>query len=331
MDFSIIIPTYNGATRLPDVFECLKQCWHYSQNSGLTGSDLTGPPQLCWETIVVDNNSSDRTREVVQHYQANWLPNCPLRYAFEPKQGAGYARQHGVAMAQAALIGFLDDDNLPNPAWILESYLFAQAHPAAGAYGSQIHGEFEVEPPAEIKRLLPFLAIVERGNEPLLYYPWKKLLPPSAGLVIRKASWIQNVPQETWLSRLAFHRHDGNHCSEDLEALTRIQQAGWEIWYNPHMEIRHKIPQHRLTHQYLAPLFQNIGQSRYVTRMLSVKPRYRPGMLMLYCINDLRKIVLHLLKYRQKIKTDLAARCELILFWHSLTSPFHIWSRQLLK
>jgi hypothetical protein len=113
--------------------------------------------------------------------------------------------------------------------------------------------------------------------------------------------------------------------SEDLEMLSYIQKSGWEVWYNPEMEIYHKIPTSRLQKDYLIPFFRGIGLSRCVTRMVNTKQIYRPFALLSYMINDMRKIVLHLLKYRTKLKQDLVAACEMELFLSSFISPFYLW------
>ena len=110
-----------------------------------------------------------------------------------------------------------------------------------------------------------------------------------------------------------------------LEMLSYIQKSGWDIWYNPEMEISHKIPSFRLQKNYLIPFFRGIGLSRYVTRMVNVKHLYRPVALLAYMINDLRKIVLHLLKYRTKLKQDLVVACEMELLLSSFISPFYLW------
>jgi glycosyltransferase involved in cell wall biosynthesis len=307
VDFTVAIPTYNGAQRLPDVLEALK-----SQ----TGTDFT------WEVLVVDNNSRDTTAEVVQAYQQN--SPYPIRYCLEATQGAGFARKRAIQEAQSELIGFLDDDNIPTATWIAAAYTFAQEYPKAGAIASRIQGEFEVEPPEDFSRLLSFLALTERGSDPLIYEPAKKVLPPSAGLVIRKQAWLESVPERLILNG----RVDGNMLTaEDLEMLSYIQRSGWEIWYNPAMQVRHKIPKQRLEREYLIPFFRGIGLSRYVTRMLSVKPWQRSLALIAYTLNDIRKITFHLLKYRTKVKTDLVAACELELFTSSLISPFYLWRK----
>jgi glycosyltransferase involved in cell wall biosynthesis len=297
LDFTVAIPTYNGESRLPELLERLKNQLH-TEN-------------LSWEIIVVDNNSTDNTAKIVQAYQKNWQCPYPLKYCFEVKQGAAYARKKAVAEAKGKLIGFLDDDNYPISNWVAAAYSFAQKYPKVGAYGSQIHPDWEVQPPQNFQRIAPFLAITERGNLPLLYEAKNKLLPPSAGLVVRKQAWLESLP--------------------DKCILTYIQKAGWEIWYNPEMEIFHKIPSSRLQKDYLIPFFRGIGLSRYVTRMVNIQPYYRPIAFLAYMINDLRKITLHLLKYRTQLKDDLVAACEMQLFLSSLISPFYLWKNGYLK
>jgi glycosyltransferase involved in cell wall biosynthesis len=314
LDFTVAIPTYNGESRLPELLERLQNQLH-TEN-------------LSWEIIVVDNNSTDNTAKVVQAYQENWQCSYPLKYCFEAKQGAAYARKKAITEAKGRLIGFLDDDNYPISNWVFAAYNFGEKYPKAGAYGSQIHPDWEVEPPENFQRIAPFLAITERGNLPLLYEASKKLLPPSAGLVVRKQAWLESIPDKCILTG----RVQGNMLtSEDLEMLSYIQRSGWEIWYNPEMEISHRIPSSRLQKDYLIPFFRGIGLSRYVTRMVNIKQVYRPVALLSYMINDLRKIALHLLKYRTKLKQDLVAACEMELFFSSFISPFYLWKNGYFK
>ncbi|MBE9228373.1 glycosyltransferase [Phormidium sp. LEGE 05292] len=309
-DFTVAIPTYNGEHRLPEVLEKLRsQIYTESLN---------------WEILVIDNNSTDNTAKVVEDYQQNWSENFPLRYCQEQRQGAGFARQKAIKEAKSELIGFLDDDNLPAENWLTAAYTFSKKYPKAGAFGSQIHPIYEVEPPENFQKIAPFLAITERGENPILYYPSSKLLPPSAGLVVRKQAWLENVPNQLILTG----RTNGKMLtSEDLEVLSHIQQSNWEIWYNPAMEIYHKIPSWRLERSYLISLIQGIGLSRHVTRTIGVKPWQKPLVIPAYMANDLRKIILHILKYRTKVNTDLIAACEMQLYVSSLISPFFIYKK----
>ncbi|MEO0540980.1 MAG: hormogonium polysaccharide biosynthesis glycosyltransferase HpsE [Cyanobacteria bacterium P01_A01_bin.105] len=304
LDFTVVIPTYNGARRLPAVLDCL--CWQL------------GLSDLGWEVIVVDNNSTDATAEVVRRYQTDWPTGSTLRYVFEPRQGAGNARTCGIHAANSELVGFLDDDNLPGLTWVQAAYRFGQDNPRVGVYGSRIQGDFETTPPRHFERISSLLALTERGSGPIPYLPERKVLPPGAGLVVRRQAWLDHVPHDLVMTQKIGQREAG----EDLEVVLHIQKAGWEVWYNPHMRVAHRIPRQRLTRQYLVTLCRGIGLSRCHTRMLSVRWWQRPVMLLVYMANDVRKILAHLLRYRWLAVEDTVTACELALYWYSLLSPF---------
>lgn len=326
LDFSVVICTYNGEQRLPEVLQRLRACSNFEPpESGI--QPIAGPSyrSITWEVIVVDNNSNDQTAAVVAQHQTDWPSHCPLRYCFEAQQGAAYARDLGIREARAQLIGFLDDDNWPAPDWIYQAYCFARDYPQAGAIGSQIHGDYEVTPSSDLRPLLPFLAIVERGPAPLRYDSLKRLLPPSAGLVVRRQAWLGSMPET---SLLRGRNQSSMLTGEDTEALTYLQRSGWEIWYNPAMRLWHRIPQWRLERSYLIPFFQGIGLSRYVTRMQALSPWLRPLALPAYAANDLRKALLLILRYGFGLRHNLVAQCELTLAMSSLCSPLYFWRQR---
>jgi glycosyltransferase involved in cell wall biosynthesis len=318
IDFTVAIRTYNGEKLLPALLDRLRS--------------QVGTEKFSWEIVIVDNNSSDETASVIQQYQASWPIAFPLKYFFEAEQGAATARQRAIREAQGVFITFLDDDNYPSENWVAECYAFAIAHPKMGACGSQIHGEYEVEPPANFSKIAPFLPVIEREktvcfNSP--EYARAGVLPPGAGLMIRKQAWVENVPK-----RLVLQGPIGSSLAakgEDIEALLYIRQAGWEIWYNPSMQIYHCIPKQRFEKEYLIRFFRGIGLNRYYTRMLGFKPWQRPGALLIYMANDIRKIILHLLRYRQQIREDLVAACFMELFLSSFISPFYVWKQKYLQ
>lgn len=307
VNFTVAICTYNGEKRLPQVLKQLQAQIHTEA--------------IFWEVIVVDNNSSDKTAEVVRDYQRKWLKNCHLIYCCEPNQGLAFARQRAILSAKSTLIGFLDDDNLPNLDWVSQAYQFGQEHPQAGAYGSQIHGDFEKAPPKNFKKIACFLAVIERGQKAFIYEPKRKMLPPGAGLVVRRSAWQSHVPEKLLLKGRV---NQSMLASEDLEAICHIQNAGWQIWYNPTMQVHHKIPSSRLEAAYLIPLIRGIGLARFHIRMTRTAFWKKPFIPLLYLVNDLRKITLFYLKHRKSIKVDLIATCEWEFLCSSLISPFYL-------
>lgn len=308
-DFTVAIPTYNGASRLPKVLAKLAQ--------------QTGIENLAWEIIIVDNNSKDDTAKVVQEYQATWsksMPGVALKYFFEPEQGAAFARLKAVREAQGEWIGFLDDDNLPESDWIAAAYSFTQAHPQAGAIGGQIHGDFEVQPPEGFEKIQQFLAIREHGSEPYIFDAANIRLPPAAALVVRKQAWLESVPDRPRLTgKLPGLLIQG----DDYEPLLYIYKNGWEIWYNPAMHTHHQIPHWRLERDYLLSIARGCGLATYQLRVINAKPGERPIIFMRTILGNLRRLLAYRLKYKSDVKTELIPAFEMEFSWGSLMSPFY--------
>src|ERR1051325_8220991 len=100
MRFSVIIATYNRADELVKTLESLTQL------------ESSGP----WEVIIVDNNSSDNTRDVVLE-RIDSFP-VPLRYVMEREQGRSAALNAGIRIAQGEILAVTDDDVRVDPMWL---------------------------------------------------------------------------------------------------------------------------------------------------------------------------------------------------------------------
>lgn len=308
MDFTVAIPTYNGAERIPKLLDRLRA--------------QVGVDSLTWEVLVVDNNSCDRTPEVIREYQSQW-PH--IRYCVERQQGAAFARQHAMRMAQSEWVSFLDDDIIPAENWVAKAYQFCQEHPEAGAFGGQIHGNFEVPPPDNFKRIQSFLAIRERGSSAHLYKPEHLILPPSAAWVVNRHAWLTSVPPEPKLRG----RTKGSMVQgDDYEPLIFMHLAGYPIWYNPEMHVHHEIPERRLEPSYLIGLSRGCGLCVYALRQIIAEtPQRRLLLALRISASNLRRALLHLLKYQRAVFNDLVARCEMEFFLSSAISPLHsFWS-----
>ena len=98
---SVIIPTYNGSSRIRSVINAI-----LSQKN----IDLKS-----FEIIVVDNNSTDNTTAIVREIALN---NNNLQLISENQQGRIFAVLSGMKAASNEIICNIDDDNL-----ISENYL----------------------------------------------------------------------------------------------------------------------------------------------------------------------------------------------------------------
>ena len=92
MTFSLVIPTFNRAADLRLTLDSL----------------ATLSVQAPWEVIVVDNNSTDDTRSVVERAAADFPTE--LIYHFEGTQGRSAALNAGIRRSRGDIIVTTDDD-----------------------------------------------------------------------------------------------------------------------------------------------------------------------------------------------------------------------------
>ena len=93
---SIIIPAYNRAALLKNCLESVMAQRH-----------------TLLEIIVVDDGSTDNTRQVITA-----LSDSRIRYLYQQNAGAAVARNNGVNHAKGDYIIFLDSDDAAEPAWL---------------------------------------------------------------------------------------------------------------------------------------------------------------------------------------------------------------------
>jgi len=99
---AVVVPTYNRGAGLSTVIDRVLD----QATDGIT-----------YEVVVVDNNSRDDTRAIVERAIAGDVSGR-LRYVFEGRQGVSHARNTGVAVTTAPIILFLDDDGWPGRDWV---------------------------------------------------------------------------------------------------------------------------------------------------------------------------------------------------------------------
>ena len=252
MDASIIVCTYNRAESLNGTLAAL--------------AALKAQPDLQWEVLVVDNNSSDPTRQAVEAAQRDW-PR--LRYVFEPAQGLSHARNRGIAESTGEVILFTDDDVLPEPDW-LETTLAGMAEYQADACGGYIAPIWETPPPTWLtERFHGFLAVrTERCDD----YPITETshTPFGANMAFRKAVFAQVGLFDTNRGRKGKVLASG----EDGEMFERILAAGLKVMFLGKSRVHHKVESFRVTKQYFRrwriQTSKNLAISRGVAGMRRV-------------------------------------------------------------
>lgn len=198
-----------------------------------------------FEIVVVDNGSTDSTREVVRVCQSA-ITNVSLRYVVEEEVGLSAARNRAIQEARGQILCFLDDDAEPEAEWLEWLVLGFAASPSVMCVGGTIVPVYEAAPPVWFSQGLelifkPEILGVDLHQVTYPYYPY------GANFSIRSEA-VKHVG--TFNTSLGYKGRDLIPC-EETEFLLRIEKAGYEIFMEPRAVVRHIIPANRLTRDYL--------------------------------------------------------------------------------
>lgn len=254
------------------------------------------------ELIFVDNYSQDNT---VQKITAT-LHKLPMkaRLVIEKSKGASATRARGILESKGDYVAFLDDDNLPASDWILQVKSAISDFPNASALSGRINAVTSEPIPSYAKPYIVFYAIVNRGDKAFRYDIFRRVLPPGAGLILRRADALKIVKHDKL-------RIDGpiekgfRFKGEDIEFLRKMQSQGCEIWYTPNITIEHVLSMHRFTPDYLFDFLKAIARPRHYHRMLLYPVWLWPIMTLIYFCVDLQKLLFHMFIYSNNIDWHL--------------------------
>jgi glycosyltransferase involved in cell wall biosynthesis len=262
VQFSIIIPTFNRAQLLRRTLASLLAAVRDSRDH---------------EILVVDNGSTDDTRDVVEHV-ARGADGGQLRYLREPMPGLLSGRHHGALESGGDVCAFLDDDVIVGPRW-LNALNESFGDQTVGLVGGPSVPMFEAPVPEWVGN---FYADHPHGR----MCGWLSLF--DGGREIRRTD-----PADIWGLNFSIRRQvlfdlGGFHPDNMPKRLQRFQgdgetgltmkarAAGVTAMYHPDARVEHIIPAARLTIEYfeqrsfyqgVCESFSEIRKSRGLTRV----------------------------------------------------------------
>lgn len=239
-NITVILCTYNRSQKLATTIESL-----------LTQT-LSQP--LSWEMLVVDNNSSDDTRHVIERFQRTYPQR--IRYLIESHQGVSYARNTGIRESRGEIVAFIDDDETAAEGWLenLTANLFNGEWVGAGG---------RVLPLWNSPRphwLHPDSSLV---SGPLAVFdlcqgPGRLTEPPfGANMAFRREIFDKYGAFRTDLGRAG----TSMISNEDTEFGRRLLGAGQPLRYEPSAITYHPVDETRLFPEYFLKWWFNKGRS----------------------------------------------------------------------
>ena len=254
----IVICTYNNAPLLDKALSALSQ--------------QKVPAELDWRVLVVDNNCTDNTQEVVENYRVLVGKIPQLSTVSEAHQGLTYARNCGVQNIMADWIAFVDDDCFLAEDWVEQAAKFAAAHPDCGAFGGIVILDLETLLPKYVLNYGYSFAQQEHG--PSLQ---KKSCLVRSGLVLNRAA----LAHTGWIDKPLLQDRIGTKLISggDVEIALRIYGAGYDLWYTPDCKLRHFIPARHTSEKYLIDINYGLGTSQVLGDSLLWSGSYRDWLL----------------------------------------------------
>ena len=256
LNITVILCTYNRAETLATTLKYL------------AASQL--PDSITWEVLVVDNNSVDRTGEIVEDFCLRYPGR--FRYLSEPKPGKSYALNAGVANARGDVLAFIDDDVTIEPTWLRNLTAELSGGEWAGAAGRIL--------PAQMFTLPGWLLWKDCGGvfrpDPRgVIYGHFDLGDRPAELGHDQAPYGANMA----FRRSVFEKYGGFRTDlgpgqdrntprpgEDIEFGHRLNEAGERLRYEPSAVVYHPVVKDRFKKEYCLSYWFDFGRASIVER-----------------------------------------------------------------
>jgi glucosyl-dolichyl phosphate glucuronosyltransferase len=240
MNISVIVCTYNRCELLANTLDCI--------------AAQTVPDPIQWEVVVVDNNSSDQTRELVERFCVK--DPTHFRLIFEEEQGLSNARNAGIRNARGEILAFTDDDIIIEPDWLWNLTSSLQSGQWAGAGGRIVPVPLGVLPnwlPLDDFRDMGPFAGFDLGpvSEPLTR-------PPYGG----NMAYRREVFETYGVFRADLGRAGTNlQGREEIEFANRLMAGGEKLRYEPAAVVQHIVPECRMSKSYVLRWYYCNGRS----------------------------------------------------------------------
>lgn len=231
MQLDVVIPTYNRSSLLQRTLQSLLAA--------------PVPSGLEVQIYVVDNNSKDDTRAVVESWQEKFAGK--LHYRFESQQGRSYALNAGIAAGRGDLVGMIDDDEEIDRRWyqvIYDAFRDSNTDFIGGPYYPR--RDIDNLPEWLPKSHLGVIGWIDGGDQVQPFDENYSGILMGGNAVLTRRVLNQVGPYSTSLGRTAKHLLS----YEDEEMYDRLLKAGARGYYLPHLIIYHFIPPERLTKRY---------------------------------------------------------------------------------
>jgi glycosyltransferase involved in cell wall biosynthesis len=230
ISLDVLLPTFNRADLLRLTLESLGKAFV--------------PGELFTNLIVIDNNSTDDTAQVVERFQSA-LP-FPVHYVIERQQGLSAALNAGIAWGHGDLVGMINDDEEVGRHWF-ETIYDAFAGSGLDFIGGPCKPKWEAPKPAWVSQEFGgIIGWVDNGTERREYGREFNGMLTGGNAVIKR-----RVFEHIGMFNMSLGRTDKGLLScEDRDLFERLLEGRYKGHYVPELVIYHHVPAARMTKIY---------------------------------------------------------------------------------
>lgn len=243
---SIVICCYNSALRLPETLR------HIARQQVKANTP--------WETIVVNNASTDQTKEIAQQLWNSEQCAAPFTIVDELQPGLSHARHCGFETARYEYVLFCDDDNWFSELYVQTVYETMSANPGIGVLGGKGIDVCEVPAPDWFYRYVyPIYAIGDQSEESGEVPAYLGTLY-GAGTTFRKSIYYKLISCG-FLSKLTDRKGKEISSGGDTELCYAYRICGYKLWYESKQTFKHFIPADRLNWNYVKRFYRGSAKT----------------------------------------------------------------------
>lgn len=247
-----------------------RSAWLRTMLGSLLASNNAVTPNFPYEIVLVDNGSSDDTREVAAGFRAQH--GVPMNYVFEPAPGLSLARNTGVRAARYDVAAIVDDDLYFDPGWLAHMARPFRESPEVACVGGKILPLYEAGRPAWATDDLAAVWATRLGDvRRKIRYPEH---PYGANMAVRRSVYRSVGGFDLRLGR----KPGGLRSNGETEFFRRVTEAGLTIVYEPAAVVHHRVPANMSRPEWICSRFYWQGVSDAILERTMTK-RSRAGLL----------------------------------------------------
>lgn len=182
------------------------------------------PVGLPWELIIVDNNSSDNTKEIIDEFINK--SNLNVKYVVERHQGLSHARNIGIQESSGNIIAFTDDDCIVDQHWITSISKEFQSDESIAGIGGRVELYNKMDRPISIRI----------HKEKIIFSSIDRIFNLIIGC---NMAFARPVFDEIGMFDTDFGAGTRFASAEDSDFLYRAHKKGLKIIYSPDVLVYH--------------------------------------------------------------------------------------------